>query len=228
MGRELTGNDVTLARTLAGAWSRESTMIEKHWASFVHERVLLDAGEYMKVDHFKVLKECFDIINPQTGHTALEVGAGTGYNKRVLGAAGFPVTYTAVDVSQAAKDFAVAQEARLDYHIGDATDLPFGDGMFDTVISGWVLIHIYDWELSIQEAARVARRWVILHRVTTHWGSRLERREAKIYGSDCLMQFFTIAEVVAEARASGLAFRAMLPVSGSGQYVNYSFLFEKV
>lgn len=227
MNRELGTGDAQEARGLSGAWAVKASIPQANWDSFAQARALVDDGMYLKVPQFRVLKECFDIISPVAGHSILEVGAGSAYYKRVLDESGFDVEYTGMDCSQAAKDFAASKFPDVPYVLGDATAIPAPDGSFDTVISGYILIHIYDWELSIREAARVSRRWVILHRVITQAGPPLRRIRGTVYGEDCLVTFFTVADVMAGIRAAGLVLRAMLPVTGSGENVEYTFLCEK-
>lgn len=227
MGTPLGPEDEVLAQTLAHVWFDDPTLPQANWDSFQHERDLVDQGELLKVEHFRVMKEAFDVIGPGTGDTVLEVGAASGYYKHVLEVAGVPVEYTGLDCSEAARDFAADKHSEVPYIIGDAEALTLPNGSYDTVISGYLLIHVYDWQAHIREAARVARQWVVLHRVITHRGPDVGRYSATVYGVDCLLNLFTISSLVNAARAEGLTLRALIPISGSGDFVNYSFVFEK-
>ena len=91
----------------------------------------------------------------------LEIGAGSG----AMAAA---VLARAPDARLTATDFdpimvADLQErlapfgTRADALRADATDLPFPDGSFDTVLSFIMLHHVVAWELALAEAVRVLR-----------------------------------------------------------------------
>ncbi|MFD2113090.1 methyltransferase domain-containing protein [Thiorhodococcus fuscus] len=94
----------------------------------------------------------------------LEVGCGSGYYSEVF-ASLVPggIKYTGLDASRAMIDLANERYPGLDFHVGDATRLPFADRSFEVVFNGVSLMHILDYELAIREARRVASRYVIFH-----------------------------------------------------------------
>lgn len=101
--------------------------------------------------------------------SVLDVGCGAGYYSEVLSEILPEVPYVGCDYSEPM--VAVAQETYpdADFVRADQRDLSFwGDGNFDMVMNGCALIHLETTagvEQALAEAARVANRWVLLHRV---------------------------------------------------------------
>ena len=84
----------------------------------------------------------------------LEVGGGQGeLAERMQRELGAEVTF--VDISPRMVELARARG--LDAQEGDAQDLPFADGTFDTVVAAWMLYHVPDVQRALSEFARVLR-----------------------------------------------------------------------
>lgn len=94
------------------------------------------------------------------GRTLLEVGCGTGHFSRWFGGRGFDV----VGLDLAAEMLAVAAErgGGPRYVRGSALALPFADRSFDLVAFVTSLEFVSDREAALREAARVARRGLLL------------------------------------------------------------------
>lgn len=124
----------------------------------------------------------------------LEVGAGTGRNFEYYTEAR---TVVALEPEPAMRARAVGRAARATVPVevvdGDAMDLPFEDGSFDTVVACLVLCTIPDPAAALAEARRVLRRGGSL-RFYEHvraddprlarWQDRL-RRPWSWYGGGC-------------------------------------------
>ena len=82
--------------------------------------------------------------------TVLEVGCGSGYYHEVLGhLLGSKVKHVGVDYSEAMilwRNLVTSGQ----FHVGDATRLPFADRSYDIVMDGVALMHIQDYERAIQ------------------------------------------------------------------------------
>lgn len=91
----------------------------------------------------------------------LEVGGGNGYNAKVLRSAGFDFEFTTLDYSQ---HFKAVLFPGVQFRLGDARAIPFPDDSFDVVIHGCCLIHIFEYEKAIEEATRVTKKYIVLHR----------------------------------------------------------------
>jgi SAM-dependent methyltransferase len=89
----------------------------------------------------------------------LDLGCGQGNTSRML-AAQFPeAVVTGVEYDPNLVSFARAQQGneRIRFEQGDATQLPFPAGEFDLVFARYLLIHIPEPDLVIQEMFRMLR-----------------------------------------------------------------------
>lgn len=168
---------------------------------------------------FDALRACMQAI---PAGTVLEVGCGVGHNADVVKASG-DFTYTGVDYSE---DFIrVAKERRgwFDFAVMDALMLDYQDKQFDTVISGCVLLHIVNWRTALSEAARVARKFLVLHRTpTTHGETAYYFKKA--YGVECVEICFNESELLEEASRCGFKLGCAYPVAGN----HVTYLLERV
>jgi len=89
----------------------------------------------------------------------LDLATGTGWTARRLAALGAKVTALdfAPDMLSAARELAAAEGRQVAFIEGDAEDLPFPDGAFDTVISTFGVIFAQRPEDAAAELARVCR-----------------------------------------------------------------------
>lgn len=121
----------------------------------------------------------------QLSGDVLEIGSGSGaMAAEVLRR--FPdVQLTATDYDHAmvegARDRLLDFDDRVDVKQADATQLPFPDEAFDTVLSFIMLHHVIDWEKALAEAVRVLRPggrllgFDLLDNPSAHWFHRAER-----------------------------------------------------
>lgn len=103
-----------------------------------------------------------------TQASVLEIGASAGYNGQVLKASEREFDYHAVDFAPAFQRLAAKLWPEVPFDIGDARALPYRVGQFDIVLSGSVILHVYEYEQAIAETARVASAYAIFHR-TSVW-----------------------------------------------------------
>ncbi len=108
---------------------------------------------------------------PRRGQRLLEVGCGTGIFLEALHQAGFDVT--GLDYSPAMLEAARARLGNAaDLHLGNAEHLPFDDKEFDFCVLFTVLEFCNAPGLALREAARVARKAVLvgfLNRFSLYW-----------------------------------------------------------
>lgn len=99
-------------------------------------------------------------LAPKTSDHVLDVATGTGWAARLAAARGASVVGLDLhaDLINSAK--ALAAEARLtiDFQVGDAEALPFGDAAFDAVISTFGVMFCARPEAAAAELARVTKK----------------------------------------------------------------------
>lgn len=99
-----------------------------------------------------------DAAKVTTGDRVLDVGCGTGIVARECARrVGEEGHVAGIDISE--EMLAVARRAapELDWHLGDAAELPFGDGSFDRVLSQFALMFFPERQKAITEMWRVLR-----------------------------------------------------------------------
>jgi 2-polyprenyl-3-methyl-5-hydroxy-6-metoxy-1,4-benzoquinol methylase len=120
-----------------------------------------------------------DWLAPVEGRRVLDVGTGTGRAALLLARAGAHVT--GVDAAEpmlaVARNRAREEGTQVEFAIGDAHGLTFGNRSFDTAVSLRVLMHTPRWRLCLSELCRVADRLVIIDYPSAHsvaaWQSAL-------------------------------------------------------
>ncbi len=136
----------------------------------------------------------------------LEVGAGTGMLWSEIGHDGLDLTLT---------DFSAAMCAELRQRVPgaavqqcDATELPFPDSSYDSVIANHMLYHLDDPTAALREFARVLRR-----------GGRLA---AALNGSDHLHELRTIGPAIGRPELlRGLTLNGFVAETAAGVVADY-------
>lgn len=93
---------------------------------------------------------------PQPGERVLDVATGTGWTARLLADRGAVVT--AVDIGAGVIAAAKRLAPHIDFRIGDAESLTFGDHSFDVVSSSFGVMFAARPEAAAQQLARVCRQ----------------------------------------------------------------------
>lgn len=117
-------------------------------------------------------RNMLEILDPQPGETVLDVGCGNGFFARdMAGSVGRSGNVHGIDGSSAIIEMARNACPAGEFRTGDATDLPYGEEMFDVVTASQVLCFIANMEPAVREMYRVLKpggRIVILD---TDWQS---------------------------------------------------------
>lgn len=157
-------------------------------------------------------------LEPEIGDTILDVGCGTGWFTRRAAADG--AVLTGLDVDESALSFAQQHRpANVQFVLGDARQLPFGDRSFDRVMSVTALCFIEDWARALAEIVRVTRRRFVvglLNRNSLLW-IRKGRRGGK--GAYRGAHWHTVSEIDAAMKQSAAdavrySFGVFLPGGG--------------
>jgi SAM-dependent methyltransferase len=99
-------------------------------------------------------------LDPQPGEYILDLATGTGWTSRLVARRGAKVIGVdlGADLIGAARERAGTEGLTVDYQIGDAEALPFGDAEFDAVISTCGIMFASRPEAAASELARVTRK----------------------------------------------------------------------
>ena len=106
------------------------------------------------------LEHCIERLNPKPDERVLDLATGTGWTSRIAARRGATVIGAdiASDLLADAKVRAAAENLSIEYKIGDAEKLPFGDGEFDAIASTFGVIFVSRPEVAASEMARVCRK----------------------------------------------------------------------
>jgi len=120
------------------------------------------------------LQLAFAAVEEVSPRRVLEVGCGPGeLAERVQ--AELAADVVAIDISPRMVELARARG--VDARLGDAQDLPFGEGEFDCAVAAWMLYHVPDVPRALAELARVLEPGGRLVAVTNYADHLQEARE---------------------------------------------------
>ena len=164
----------------------------------------------------------------------LEIGCASGYYGRVLQSRFPNISYTGVDFSSTFIEFGKTQFPEFELQVGDTTNLNFTNSNFDLVVSGGVLLHVYDWKMGLKETCRVASRFVILHRTpVSSEPTTLFTKSA--YGEKMIEWTFNENEIISETIAHGFSLLSTQPINDGDTLDDnvstpkqFTYLFERI
>lgn len=145
----------------------------------------------------------------------LEIGCSTGYHYDAFVSSNLKVLYEGCDISPEFIKIAKDNHPKAIFKISDATKLSYSSKKFDVVISGCCILHIINYQKAISEAARVARKFVILHRTPViHLRETTYTRKIG-YGLEMVEIIFNENELISLLRQKGLA---VIGIKSHGQF----------
>lgn len=147
------------------------------------------------------------------GSSLLEVGCSSGFYSEVVEIAGLQVQYSGCDYSDAFICLAREKYPAVAFEVEDATALSYPDCSFDVVVSGCCLLHIPEYVKGVEEAVRVASRYVIFHRTPVVFGQPEQWYRKQAYGVETVEIHFNEAEFLALLDRNGLELVATLTLS---------------
>jgi len=105
------------------------------------------------------IRHCVLRLAPQKNEQILDIATGTGLTARNIARSGANVT--GVDIAQglldAAREISDEEGLSIDWQLGDAEKLPFGDASFDAAASTFGIMFASNQEAAINELGRVVR-----------------------------------------------------------------------
>lgn len=129
--------------------------------------------------HNPINDRIFNFLLPRLVGNVLDVGCNTGYliseYERInQSSPARSLEFRAVGIDSSPIMVKKAQEKGLKVILGDATNLPFPDDAFDTVVLSCVLEQIEHWEAALEEALRVGKRVIGVNPVPGQgqWGNK--------------------------------------------------------
>jgi len=137
--------------------------------------------------HFQVVGEILTQLKAESGLenlAVLDAGCSSAYYWEIFEqyVPGW-VQYTGLDASVEMVELARVRYSELCVLEGDAKDLQFPDSNFDLVFASALIGHVSNWKLALKELARVACRWLLLHR-TWLWDGQETKHTYTAYGHD--------------------------------------------
>ena len=131
-------------------------------------------SSYATPDVVEQRRAIIGALSLQPGERVLDIGSGPGFLAcEMASAVGASGSVTGIDPSPDMLSLAAGRRApaHVTFGPGDATDLPFADGMFDVVTSTQVYEYVADMPRALSEARRVLRRGGRLLVLDTDWDS---------------------------------------------------------
>lgn len=206
---------------------QDKSLPEAQWAIVNKQLFELKSGkETIEFSSFRASIECS--FSSDATFTLLDIGCSSGYYSFVFMNAFPNGIYTGVDFSHEFIKFGQKKfpDARLQRM--DANDLsPFQDKSFDCVVSGCVLLHIPTWEIALREAARVAKKTLILHRTPLN-RNETKKFIKKAYGKPTIEWHFLKTDLVEKLANEGFELKESIILSNGGDKTVETLSFERL
>ena len=152
---------------------------------------------------FAALAAALKVID-EDEFSLLDAACATGYYSEIIGRLDpRRIDYSGSDYSDAMIESARAHYPGLRFSVQDLTALTEADRSFDVVLLSGVLEHIPDYPRAIAEAARVARRYLIVHRCPTTTLRVHDRRIGTQYNIRTPRTYFSLSLLRSEVAAVG-------------------------
>ena len=185
--------------------------------------------------HFAVLGETVNWLKVRSGlemATLLDAGCASAYYYEIIQhyVPGW-IEYTGLDYSLAMLDLAREKYPGITTIKRDLRCTGLGDRSFDIVLSGAALMHIRDWREALAELARMADKWLILHRTWVFVdGTPTTMRVGDAYGHPAWYIRFDEKELLELNKQVGFVpvFECLSGEGGSGpSWLIKTYVFER-
>ena len=135
---------------------------------------------------FDVLTKLLKLVINEKSEV-LELGCSSGYYSEIIEyILGIKLKYTGVDYSESfikmAKDFYPNQK----FICSNSDNIPLNDNSVPIVISAGLLSHTVNYEEQIRESVRIAKNYIVFHRLPLCKNKQTHYNKKQIYGYDML------------------------------------------
>ena len=162
--------------------------------------------------------------------TLLDAGCASCYYHEVIDyyTPGW-VQYAGVDYNLGMIEMVHWLYPELPIYKADLCDLSiFADQSYGIVLEGAALVQIQEWKLALSELARVARRWLILHRESFYWGNEPTSCEiTRAYDNEVWSVRLNFLEVTAFLARKGFSMVSTTCITDSRLQSGRTVLFER-
>jgi ubiquinone/menaquinone biosynthesis C-methylase UbiE len=149
------------------------------------------------VDVFDSFIAIMDYIPKVRRYSFLDCACALGYYYDVIKhRVGHEIDYTGTDFAESAVTRAKGRHPSVPWETEDLTALSFADDAFDIVMAAGVLEHIPSWELALLNVARVARSYVILHRLPIARSGIFTPAQSEQYGIPTARNSFSFHQIM--------------------------------
>lgn len=184
--------------------------------------------------HFSVVGELLQGLREQSdleATTLLDAGCASCYYHEVIDyyVSGW-VEYTGVDYNLGMIEMVNRLYPGLPIYKADLCDLGlFADQSYDIVLEGAALVQIREWKPALSELARIARRWLILHRESFYWDDKLTSCEVtRAYDNEVWSVRFNFLEVTAFLARRGFSMVSAICIADNGPQSGRTVLFKRL
>ena len=199
------------AKKLSGAWLSRTIPLEQWQLAEVQLKKFESGESVAEFDVFSTAIEHAMSLGSMTIKSVLEIGCSSGYYGKVLARVQPELNYVGLDYSQNFIDLGKAKFPDLQLFVGDTRDIRYKNRSFGIVVSGSVLLHVYEWELGIKESCRVADKYMILHRTPVST-SKTKLFTKNAYGTAMIQWTFNESELINCAINNGFQLVQKWPV----------------
>jgi SAM-dependent methyltransferase len=191
-------------KAILDGW-RRSSLPQRQWNAFTPILQDMRSGKYR--EDFLALADAVQSTG-LNDPLIVEVGCGSGWNSEVLSKMlPLPVRYIGSDYSFGMTAFGRNHYPTTPFLVCDAARLPFGNASCDILLSGTVLLHLFDYRKAIEESRRVARRFVVFHTVTVHSHRETTVLKKRAYGEWVVEVVFNESHLQDVFKEAGLVVR---------------------
>ena len=199
------------AKRLSGAWLSRTIPLEQWQVAEVQLKKFESGDSVAEFDVFSNAIEHAMSLGSTAIKSVLEIGCSSGYYGKVLATVQPELNYVGMDYSKNFIDLGKSKFPDLQLFVGDTREIRYENRSFGIVVSGSVLLHVYEWELGIKESCRVSDKYMILHRTPVST-SKTKLFTKNAYGTEMIQWTFNESELINCAVNNGFQLVQKWPV----------------